>query len=144
MANPAVVDTNVFVSGLISKQSDSPPCEIVDEMLVGGFPFLLSLDLLTEYRTVLLRPKIKKLHGLTEKQVDTILTAVTVNGMMRDPNSRPTKGLDPGDQPIWDLLGTYPKAVLVTGDRPLRVIVQKKGLALSSQEFVKQVLQQSG
>ncbi len=50
-----VVDTNVLVSGLIGSQVSSPPCRIVDEMLHGSFGFLLSLDLLAEYRKVLLR-----------------------------------------------------------------------------------------
>ena len=88
--------------------------------------------------------KIKKLHGLSEKQVDTILTPVTANGMMRNSHVQPLKGLDPGDHHIRNLLGTHTEAVLVTGRGPLRVIVKKKGLALSPQEFVKQVFHQSG
>jgi len=58
MNPPAVVDTNVGVSAFISGQADSSPCRILDGMLCGGFSFWLSLDLLHEYRTVLLRPKI--------------------------------------------------------------------------------------
>ncbi len=68
-----VIDTNVVVSGLITGQTDSPPARIVDAMLRGDFPFLLSLDLLAEYRNVLLRPKIKKVHRLSEEEVDSII-----------------------------------------------------------------------
>ena len=80
----AVVDTNVVVSGLITGQTDSPPARIVDAMLRGDFPFLLSLDLLAEYRNVLLRPKIKKVHRLSEEEVDSIIIQMTANGMIRD------------------------------------------------------------
>ncbi len=39
-----VVDTNVVVSGLLSSQPQSPPCLVLDGMLEGRFPFLLSLS----------------------------------------------------------------------------------------------------
>lgn len=77
MNPPAVVDTNVVVIAFLSGQANSPPSRILDGMLCGEFVFWLSLDLLQEYRTVLLRPKIKKLHGLTEQEIDQILTIIT-------------------------------------------------------------------
>ncbi|GJL64618.1 MAG: hypothetical protein NPIRA04_32720 [Nitrospirales bacterium] len=132
----AVIDTNVVVSGLISQQTDSPPCYILDEMLAGNISFLLSLDLLTEYRQVLLRPKMKKLHQLTEDEVDNILTAISVNGQVRDPPLSPNPGPDPGDQHIWDLMDAYPDAVLVTGDVALQEFRNTKSIVLSPKVFV--------
>ncbi|WP_447970653.1 putative toxin-antitoxin system toxin component, PIN family [Nitrospira sp. M1] len=132
----AVIDTNVVVSGLISQQTDSPPCYILDEMLSGEVSFLLSLDLLTEYRHVLLRPKMKKLHHLTEDEIDGILTAISVNGQVRYPPRSPNHGPDPGDQHIWDLMDSYPDAVLVTGDMALQKFKNTKGIVLSPKEFV--------
>jgi len=43
-------------------------------MLAGRIVFLLSAELLDEYRAVTLRPRIKKLHGLGESEIDKILT----------------------------------------------------------------------
>ena len=136
----AVIDTNVFINGLISNQSESPPCQIVDAMLRGNFLFLLSVDLLAEYRTVLLRPKIKKLHGLKEEEIDTILTEITANGIVKDPQTVPPQGLDPKDQHVWDLLRCHPNAILITGDQALRKMALKHFTALTSHEFVEQVL----
>ena len=78
MSRPAIiVDTNVVVAGLITQHDDSPVARILDGMLSAAFPFVLSEALLTEYRTVLVRPNLRKLHGLTVAEVDTILTEFT-------------------------------------------------------------------
>ena len=140
MNPPAVVDTNVVVSALISGQADSPPCRILDAMLGGGFPFLLSIDLMHEYRTVLLRPKIKKLHGLTEQEVDQILTIITTNGMIREPLAAPARKANPGDQHIWNLVEHSVGTVLITGGMPLKRSRPLHNIVLSPQEFVEQFL----
>jgi len=114
----AVIDTNVVVSGVLSGDPDSPTAWILDSMLKGVFSFLLSTPLLAEYRQVLLRPRIRSLHGLTEEEVDALLTEIIVNGIMREPEIR-TKAPDPGDNHLWALLESQERAVLVTGDRAL-------------------------
>ena len=91
-----MIDTNVVVSGVLSGDPDSPTAWILDSMLKGVFPFLLSTPLMAEYRQVLLRPRIRRLHGLTEEEVDALLTEIIVNGIMREPEIR-TKAPDPGD-----------------------------------------------
>lgn len=77
----AVIDTNVLVSGLISSDPQAAACRIVDAMLEGRFIYLLSPSLLDEYRTVLLRPKIRKLHGLAVSDIDRILTEIVANAV---------------------------------------------------------------
>lgn len=115
-----VIDTNVVVAALFSRAGDSPPRRLLDGMLVGGFPFLLSSDLLAEYRRVLLRRKIRARHGLTAAEVDILLTAIAANAQVRDPDARhaPTAP-DLGDDHLWRLLHAAPSATLVTGDRRL-------------------------
>jgi len=135
-----VIDTNILVSALITNQNERPTCQIVDGMLRGRFPFLLSLDLLAEYRTVLLRQKIKKLHGLTEEEIDRIVTEITTTGMIRDPPTVRITGLDPGDQHIWDLLNFHQNTTLVTGDPALRKIALKHFSVLTPQKFVELAL----
>lgn len=44
-----VIDTNVIVSGLIGADSNSPPVRILDAMLEGDIPYLMSDALLHEY-----------------------------------------------------------------------------------------------
>ena len=115
-----IIDTNVLVAGLISGQVDSPTVKIVDAMLDGKLLFLLSPELLQEYRAVLLRPKLLRLHGLDEKQVDHLLAEITVNAIWHDVVSDLTEPApDPGDEHLWKLLATEPSAALVTGDQLL-------------------------
>lgn len=72
MKHPAaVIDTNVVVTGLITADAGSPTARILDGMRRGGFPSLLSDQLLAEYREVLLRAKIRKLHGLPKSALVT-------------------------------------------------------------------------
>lgn len=115
-----VVDTNVLVAGLISARPESPTARIVDAMLDGRLIYLLSPQLLQEYRQVLLRPKLLCLHGLDEEQIDQLLTELAANAIWREtPNETTEHAPDPGDEHLWQLLATEPAAALITGDRLL-------------------------
>jgi len=118
-AAPAVIDTNVVVCGLLTSLAASPTARIVDGMLAGRFRFLLSIELLAEYRSVLLRPKIRRRHGLSPGEVDVLLTEIATNGAALDVGA-PVRGADKkGDDHLWRILEAAPSAVLVTGDRRL-------------------------
>ncbi len=113
-----VVDTNVLVAGLITAEVNSPTALILDAMLSGGMAYLLSPALLQEYRAVLVRPRIQALHGLTEDEVDTLLTEIVAIAVWREP--APAVGApDPGDDHLWALLACEAGCMLVTGDRLL-------------------------
>ncbi|WP_309624813.1 PIN domain-containing protein, partial [Methylibium sp.] len=71
MSRPAIlVDTTVVVAGLLTKDETSPVARILDGMLAAAVPFVVSEALLAEYRTVLVRPTLRKLHGLTVAEVE--------------------------------------------------------------------------
>lgn len=116
-----IVDTNVVVAGLIAAQSDSPVVRILDGMLGAAFPFVLSPPLLAEYRAVLLRPKLLKLHGLGVEQIDSVLIELALHGTVLSSSTKPSPNSapDPGDQFLWDLLAQRPDLLLVTGDKRL-------------------------
>ena len=113
-----VVDTNVVVAGLVTGSGCSPVALVLDAMLSGTLVFLLSSALLDEYRSVLSRPKLVKLHGLTETQIDQLLVELTANAIWREPKSG-TPAPDRGDDHLWALLSAYPGSILVTGDQLL-------------------------
>ncbi len=113
-----VVDTNVVVAGLITGSSHSPVVLVLDAMLSGTLVYLLSPALLDEYRSVLLRPKLAKVHGLTEVQIDQLLIELTANAIWREPKPG-SPAPDRGDDHLWALLNAYPESILVTGDRLL-------------------------
>jgi len=118
-ARAFVVDTNVVVAGLLTRDIHSPTVRLVDGMVAASFPFLLSPALLAEYREVLLRPKIRSRHGLEEKEIDSLLTEIVANAIVRKPDPSPAATEESDDQHLWDLLGTEDGTVLVTGDQQL-------------------------
>ena len=125
-----VVDTNVVVAGLITGSSHSPVRSILDAMLSGALVFLLSPALLDEYRSVLSRPKLVKLHGLTETQIDQLLVELTANAIWREPKPG-SPAPDRGDDHLWALLSAYSGSILVTGDRLLLANPPKRSPVIS-------------
>lgn len=115
-----IVDTNVIVSGLISRDPESPTAKILSDMLSGDMIFILSPVLLAEYRAVLLRPAISKRHGLSEPEIDQILIELTANAKWSDPVDDPEHSPpDHRDAHLWALLAYHPEGILLTGDRLL-------------------------
>lgn len=113
-----VVDTNVIVSRLIGADSNSPPARILDAMLNGDLLYLMSSALLAEYSVVLRRPRIARLHGRKDDDLDRLLTDLTANAVWRRPSNGPPAP-DSGDNHLWALLSSWPHCRLVTGDRHL-------------------------
>lgn len=114
-----IVDTNVVVAGLLTGKPVSTVARILDGMLSAAFPFAVSEALLAEYRAVLVRPAMRKLHGLTGAEVDTLLVDIAQHAIVLVPEAAPTAP-DPGDQLLWDLLAAGPDMTLVTGDKALQ------------------------
>lgn len=52
-----VIDTNVFVSGLL--KSDNPPLNVVDLFIEDKINLIISEEVFSEYIKVLLRPELK-------------------------------------------------------------------------------------
>jgi putative PIN family toxin of toxin-antitoxin system len=130
-----IVDTNVVVAGLLTSHDASPVARILDGMLVAAFPFVVSEALLAEYHTVLVRPSLRKLHGLTISEVETILTDLAQHAIVLAPVAAPTAP-DPGDQLLWDLLAAKRDLVLVTGDKVLLNDAGMRGRVISPRAFV--------
>ena len=133
---PAIIDTNVVVSGLLTSQDEAATRRLVDGMIAGDFPFYLSIELLGEYRQVLLRENIQNLHGLSAAQVDEVLEIIVANGILREPKPAHREAPDPGDQFLWNLLEAQPKALLVTGDKALLEDSQQKSSVLSPSSYL--------
>ena len=120
-----VVDTNVVVAGLLTREPGAPTAAILDAMLGGELRFLLSEELLAEYRSVLLRPKIAEAHGLLPSEVDEILIRLASHGIVREPDGAPIGTA--GDGHLVALLESVPASVLVSGDARLLRKVAPRG-----------------
>ena len=131
----AVIDTNVVVAGLLTGNTDSPTARILNGMCKGTFPFLLSTPLLAVYRAVLLRKKIRSLHGLSKRDVEAVLVAVATNAIVREPE--PQIGApDTNDDHLWSLVQSEAHCVLVTGDHALVASPRPKSRVLQPRQIV--------
>ena len=63
-----VLDNNVFVSAVLKPRSN--PGRILDRVKTGEIKLFVSFDILSELKTTLLYPKLRKFHGLNEKKID--------------------------------------------------------------------------
>lgn len=139
MTHPTViVDTNVIVGCLPTRQTTSPCAWILDGMLGAAFAFALSADLLAEYRAVLVRPALCERHGLTIAEVQTMLTRLARHAIMLAPVAA-APAPDPGDQFLWELLAARADLVLVTGDKLLLRDRRMRGRVISAQAFAARV-----
>ncbi len=111
-----VIDTNVVVAGLITAQTDAPVAVTLEGMLNAASPLVLSPALLAEYPEVLLRPKLRKLHGLIEEQVDVVLTELARHAIVLSAPSQSgsVPSPDTGDQFLWNLLALRSDLLLVS------------------------------
>ena len=119
MLPPVIVDTNVVVAGLLTSRADSPVARLHDGMLAAAFPFAISGALLAEYATVLRRPALRKAHGLTLDEIDTIMLDLAQHAIVIAPVPAPPAP-DPGDQHLWELLVARKDLLLVTGEKKLQ------------------------
>ena len=136
-----IIDTNVVVAGLLTSHADSPVARILDGMLGANFSFVLSEALLAEYRAVLVRPHLIKMHRLSADELDTILLELARHAIVLTPaqSDATPKAPDPGDQFLWDLLSSRNDLFLVTGDKLLLQDHAMQSRVLSPQMFVAQL-----
>jgi len=130
-----IVDTNVVVAGLLTANDASPVARVLDGMLAAAFPFVVSEALLAEYHRVLVRPKLRQLHGLKVAEIETLLTDLAQHAIVLAPVAA-VPAPDPGDQLLWDLLAARVDLVLVTGDKRLLEDAGMQGQVVSPRAFV--------
>lgn len=130
-----IVDTNVLFSGLgrpLGIPARVVSAVVPQRMIVGS-------DLLSEYRRVLLEPRALAFLGLTEDDIEAVLSDIEAGAQIEPSSAGPTCP-DPADQHLWDLLAGVPQAVLVTGERLLLSSGHFPGRIMSPREFVERHL----
>ena len=130
-----VVDTNVIVSALIGSDSKAPPVRILEAMLDGSILYLMSGELLIEYASVLRRPRLVRLHGRSEEEIDRLLAELTANAIWRDAPAG-DMAPDASDNHLWALLASWAGSRLVTGDRLLVESASAERLVPTPRDFV--------
>ena len=77
----AVLDTNVLVSSLLTKNRDSATSLVLDAVFTGNMIPLYNEEILTEYDDVLHRPK----FPFSEERIERLLSALRQFGLSVDP-----------------------------------------------------------
>ncbi len=73
----AVIDTNVFVAALLTKNDDSATVKVYKAIADGLITSLYHKDILTEYEEVLSRPKFK----FSEQRINAVLDMIVKYGI---------------------------------------------------------------
>ena len=116
MSYYAVIDTNVLVSALLTKHSDSATVKLIERMLNGELIPVYSTYTMNEYREVLRRKKFKFDTTLT----DYLLSAIVHFGLMVEPLSTGEILPDMKDLPFYEVVMEKRQtddAYLVTGNQ---------------------------
>jgi putative PIN family toxin of toxin-antitoxin system len=119
-----VIDTNVFVSGLMLPAS--VPGKILAVANAGGFQIVLSEPMLEEISAALHYPKVRKRIALSDDEIDRYVQALRFTADVVDPANLTVQV--PGDRDDDVILATLVAATadwLITGDAALFALADR-------------------
>lgn len=108
----AVFDTNVIVSALISKKTDTAVILVLESLLIGEVTPLYNDEIIKEYETVLHR---EKFH-LPSRLVNDIINQIRKNGIASKRISTDEVFTDPKDIVFYEVALSKEDSFLVTGN----------------------------
>ena len=108
----AVIDTNVFVSSFITKNSSASTRRVINSMFDGKINPLYNDDILKEYSEVLLRKKFQ----LTERDVKMLLDFIQKHGVESSCITYDDKLPDEDDRVFYEVSLSKEDSFLVTGN----------------------------
>ena len=108
----AVIDTNIFVSALITHNSNASTARVLENLLLHRIIPLYNDDIIKEYDEVLHRAKFK----LSDDQICTVIELITQNGI--DSSRFPYAGEmpDEDDRVFYEVCLSEEDSFLVTGN----------------------------
>ena len=112
-----VVDTNVYVSGLIKR--NGPPGRVLAAQRGGQFDLVTSPALLAELEMVLRRPHILKLIHASVAEVLDFVDQLRVASIVVTPDIAVTVSRDPDDDRVLEAAQAGHADFIVSGDRDL-------------------------
>ena len=134
-----VVDTNILVSGLISRAG--PPAQIVDAVLRGEIVPVMSDATFAELEEVLHRPSLQRYFRDSRVTPFQLLTALKIVAEFAKPGHSRVRMRDPTDRPFADLAAAHPAPdFIVTGDKDFELDRYHGVPVISSGLFVQTIL----
>lgn len=104
-----VIDTNIIISAALSPSGN--PAKIIDMVFEDKLQIFYSLQILSEYKEVLLRPRLKI---DTQTQID-ILSAIGEVGTLIEPTISNIPFIDESDRIFYDTAKAS-RAILISGN----------------------------
>lgn len=108
----AVIDTNVFVSALLSRHPDSATVQVVNALLKHGICPLYNQEIIVEYKDVLHRDKFR----FPIEAIDYVINAVQDYGISAERVISSEIFPDPKDIVFYEVALSKDDAYLVTGN----------------------------
>ena len=109
-----IIDSNVLISSLISKHSDSATAQLMNLFYNDKINLYYSEEILIEYVNVLNRPKFK----FNIEMINTVITYIIENGIKITPENKDIIMIDIKDKPFYELVmdEQVDNAKLITGN----------------------------
>lgn len=127
----AVIDTNVIVSALLAKTTDTPPAQVLIHLLNGDFVPVFSDSILIEYLQVLKR---KHKYVFEDAYVEELVWAIKQRGIEMTPTGIHEGVKDEKDYVFYEVAIAKEDTYLVTGN--LKHFPQSP-IVVSPKEFLK-------
>lgn len=108
----AVIDTNVLVSALFTRNTEAATVKVVEAMLCGVIVPLLDNEIIEEYIDVLNRPK----FNFSKKLIRQFIEAIKLKGIMTMRVHSQEKFTDLKDVVFYEVAMSKENAYLVTGN----------------------------
>ncbi|MHB8697803.1 MAG: putative toxin-antitoxin system toxin component, PIN family [Sulfuricaulis sp.] len=134
-----VIDTNVLVSGLISRSG--PPAQIVNAVLRSDIIPVMSEATFAELEEVLHRPRLQSYFRDSRITPFQLLTVLKTVAEFSKPGQSRQRMRDPTDRPFVELAATHPAPdFIVTGDKDFEQDDYHGVPVISASLFVKTIL----
>ena len=132
----AVIDTNVLVSAIITKNTQSPTFRVMGAVLERQIVPLYDNDIISEYTDVLHREK----FGFSDNQINYYLDAMKREGLPAQSVTSTEYFPDPKDIVFYEVALSKEDAFLVTGNKKH---FPKKPIVVTPAEMV-EILKREG
>jgi len=124
-----VLDANIFVSAVLKPQSDL--ANIFELVKEDKIKLILSGDILSEIKAVLLYPKIRKRHRRTSKEIDTFIKrtariSIIATGRVRVEEIKD----DPEDNKYLSAASEMKADFIISGDHHLKNLKIFRGIRI--------------
>jgi putative PIN family toxin of toxin-antitoxin system len=124
-----VLDANIFVSAVLKPHSDL--AKIFELVREDKIKLILSEDILSEIRAVLLYPKIKKRHMRTQKEIEEFLNKVSEASLLAQGRMKTDQiKEDPADNKYLSAALEAKADFILSGDHHLKDLKVFEGIRI--------------